>query len=192
MRLRRFSGVVASGLIALSATACQTIDGAASAPSDQVSAYRADESASAAVRADADATALCQQAIVSMASMVGQYNAFIKSLNASHDYAKLRGADVRAREKLASGANEIRPKLTVDVPSELAIPVQQFLAAGATLNNLIASKASAQFNSVATAWTAERRTIVDKCGKHLAVASTVPSAPTSAPASPKPSTAPGR
>lgn len=172
MRQWRIVVAAVGGLVMLSTTACQTIDGTASAPSDQVSAYLADESAAAAVRSKVQAITLCEQAIPSMAAMVREYNAFISALNKTHDYAKIRGLDTKAREQLASGANEIRPKLTDDVPADLAASVREFLAAGASLNNLIGAKQSSELNAVAQVWTRERQTTIDNCARYIPAAAT--------------------
>lgn len=180
MRRWRTVVAVAGGMVMLSTAACQTVDGTASAPSDQVSAYLADESAAATVRSKAQAIALCEQAIPSMAAMVREYNAFITALNKTHDYSKIRGLDTKAREQLASGANEIRPKLTDDVPADLAASVREFLAAGASLNNLIGAKQSSGLNAVAQVWTRERQTTIDNCARYIpAAATTSKPAPTS-------------
>ncbi|MFW0791790.1 hypothetical protein [Gordonia sp. CPCC 205333] len=169
-----------------SVVGCQTVDGTASAPSNQVSAYRAEQSSIAAVRSRAQAIALCEQAIPSMASMVREYNAFIKALNKTQSYAKVRGLDTKAREQLALGANEIRPKVTDDLPADLADSVREFLSAGASLNNLIGAKQSAQLNSVAAVWTRERQATIDLCARYIPAASTTPrSTPRKVPTSSK-------
>ncbi|GAB19236.1 hypothetical protein GOEFS_077_00280 [Gordonia effusa NBRC 100432] len=179
-----FATVLGLGAVALTA-GCQTIDGTASAPSGQVSAYRAEQSSAAAVRARVQAIALCEQAIPSMAAMVREYNAFINALNKTQSYTKLRGLDTKAREQLAVGANEIRPKLTNDLPVDLADSVREFLSAGASLNNLIGAKQSAQLNSVAAVWTRERQATIDLCARYIPSASTQPrKAPSSSKAVP--------
>lgn len=174
--------------LATSVVGCQTVDGTASAPSDQVAAYRSEQSVAAAARSRTQAIALCEQAIPSMAAMVREYNAFIAALNKAQDYTKLHGLDTKAREQLALGANEIRPKVTEELPADLAASIREFLSAGASLNNLIGARRSSELNSVAQVWTRERQTTIDVCARYIPSVSSTPSAPpaSSGPATSKP------
>lgn len=171
---------------------CDTVTGSPSAPSDQVSAYRSELSATQAIRADSDAIAVCEQVIPTMAAMVGDYDRFIARLNATHDYQRLAGLDTLARETLASGGNRIRAELTENTPADLSRAIREFLTAGASLNNLIGTRATVGLNEVAKVWTRERQSTLALCKGYVPVASgAVPSTPASAPpSSPTPAVSP--
>lgn len=123
--------------------------------------------ASTASAGDEAAIAVCRQVITSAGVMVRDYNAFIKRLNATQNYAQIGTEDRYARETLDTGARLIRDASTPEVPETLADKVYAFLGATEKLSEQIRKKNKLALNKAMTEWGDTRTELLDACGEYM-------------------------
>ena len=98
--------------------------------------------------------------------MVRDYNAFMRRLNQTQDYAQIGDEDQWAVETLVSGAGLIRDKMT-DVPSELAATLDGFLVATGLLAEQIERQSKQALNRVSQDWGERRTDALEACSAYL-------------------------
>lgn len=139
--------------------------GEQAAPSDGAHAVT---TVTAESHAAADAAVVtCRQVVASAGVMVRDYNAFVRRLNATHDYARIDPEDRYARETLDTGADLIRRSLSPEVPDDLEQRVHRFVSASEQLAEQIAQRRKLALNKSMDEWAGARTDLIDACGEFM-------------------------
>ncbi|GAA2070560.1 hypothetical protein [Williamsia deligens] len=185
------AGVVATAT-ALIAGCSTAVDGTARVDAADASAYRADVSSSAQAastqaRERADYTA-CSTATSSVVTMLRSYNSFVTALNATQDYAALKGADLAAVDALTRGAGAVRGALATDTGPQVRSAAVAVADRSDALAGVVRAKGRGELNAASGGFLRARDDLLAVCRPVAAPTSSVPS--TSAAAPPPAPTAP--